>query len=700
MVGRSLAVGSRSSHPVCLAALCAALVGPATAPDVAAQAAGDSTAPRAPARQDTAVYHAPPVTVSAARPRATTGGTSAVEANLDSGAVRPAPTLEQVLRDMPLVVIRANSRGEAQPALRGAEDRQIAVLVDGVPITLAWDHRTDLSIVPLTAARRVTLHRGLSSLLMGPNALGGAVEVDIARGNHIEAPPPPLTLDAGVDHTGARSAALVAARQVVGAGTWTMRAGAGYRGREGFALPHALDRADPATRARLTDDGDLRLNTDLEGLDGFVSLRRVGRDGSWMSFTGTGYRAERGVAPEAHTSEPRLWRYPFQARGLGALAGGTGMQRTPWGTGDLEASFGFDRSRTEIDEFAGLDFRDVTARERDDDLTVTARLLGDHTLGPRGDLRMALTYADVSHDEVIDDDPRAEYRQRLWSLAAETDWRVMWRVPLRLSIGGAADGADTPDSHDKPALGRLWDWAARAGATAILDQGRVLVHGATGRRARFPALRELYSGALGRFLENPGLRAEVEWVNEVGVTLRRRGGELQVVGFHQVLEDGIARIAVTTPTGRKFQRINQGRVTADGVEMLGQLPLGRFALGGDASVQHVRGLDDTELEYEPAFHGKAWVEAPLPADVRAGVVVEGFGRQRYIDIDTGGFGTLGRSARLDLRLSRAFQLGAAGGPWRRLNATLAVENLADQAVFDQAGLPQPGRTIRMQMRLW
>jgi iron complex outermembrane receptor protein len=503
-----------------------------------------------------------------------------------------------------------------------------------------------------------------------------------------------------VDHTGARSAALIAGRQSVGAGAWTMRAGAGYRGRDGFALPHALDRADAETRARLTDDGDLRLNTDLEAFDGFVSLRRVGGGGSWVSFTGTGYRAERGVAPEAHTAEPRLWRYPFQARGLGALSGGTGMRQTAWGTGDLEASFGFDRSRTEIDEFGGLDYREVTGRERDDDLTVTARLLADHTLGSRGDLRVGLTYADISHDEVIDDGPRAEYRQRLWSLAGETDWRATWGVPLRLSLGGAADGADTPDSHDKPPLRRLRDWGARAGATAVLDRGRVLVHGATSRRARFPALRELYSGALGRFLENPDLRAEAEWVNELGFTVRRRAGELQVVGFHQVLEDGIARVAVTTPTGRKLQRINQGRVTADGVEVFGSFGIGRIALGGDATVQHVRGLDDTELEYEPAFHGKAWVEAPLPADVRAGVVAEGFGRQRYIDIDTGGFGTLARSLRLDLRFSRAFRLGVAGGPWRRLTATLAVENLADQAVFDQAGLPQPGRTVAVQMRLW
>ena len=84
---------------------------------------------------------------------------------LDSLGSEPIPTLEQALREMPLVRVRENSRGEAQPSLRGATDRHVAVLVDGVPLTLGWDHRTDLSIIPLTAARSIHLLRGL---LVGP----------------------------------------------------------------------------------------------------------------------------------------------------------------------------------------------------------------------------------------------------------------------------------------------------------------------------------------------------------------------------------------------------------------------------------------------------------------------------------------------------------------------------------------------------
>jgi outer membrane receptor protein involved in Fe transport len=208
---------------------------------------------------------------------------------------------------------------------------------------------------------------------------------------------------------------------------------------------------------------------------------------------------------------------------------------------------------------------------------------------------------------------------------------------------------------------------------------------------------------LGRFLENPGLRPELQWVNEAGVTLRHPRGELQVVSFHQAMDDAITRISVATPTGNRFQRVNQGRVTARGVELVADAAVGAFMLGGSGALQRSRGEDAlraaAELEYEPTIYGGLWAEAPLPMRTRLGLDLRGTGRQRYIDIDSGAFSSLSRTLQIGLRLSRAFVFGVTG-PWQRLDMTLAVENIADQPIFDQAGLPQPGRTFRLQTRLW
>lgn len=80
---------------------------------------------------------------------------------------------------MPHLHVRTNSRGEAEISTRGSDSRQVAVLVDGVPLTLAWDARADASVIPSSAPQEPTFTRGLSSMLHGPNVLGGVVEVKV-----------------------------------------------------------------------------------------------------------------------------------------------------------------------------------------------------------------------------------------------------------------------------------------------------------------------------------------------------------------------------------------------------------------------------------------------------------------------------------------------------------------------------------------
>lgn len=657
---------------------------------------------------DSVRYRVEGVTVSVVRPVSTTGGASAVEVKLDSMPHLPAPTMEQVLRAMPLIVIRQNSRGEAQPALRGAEDRQVAVLVDGVPLSLGWDHRSDLSAIPLTAAREITLVRGLPSVLHGPNVLGGVVEVNVARGATRQPAPERIAFSASLDHLGGRGTAVTGGRLFESYGSqWVFRGGAGYQERPGFALAGGL----PGTPAFLGGDGDLRLNSDSRRFDGFLSGRYLGDGGQWLSLSASGAAMERGVPPEAHVADPRLWRYGADRRLVAALTGGTGHHETGWGEGDLEASVGVHAIHQAIDEFDSPAYDRRTGREVGDDLTVTLRLLGDHTLGERGELRAAATYGDVGHDERIDGGSLATYRQRLWSLGSEVEWRLDGLMGLpgfsltRVTLGAAVDGADTPESGGKPPLGRLWDWGGRIGFTSVGAEGSLLVHGGLSRRSRFPALRELYSAALGRFEPNPDLRPEVLTGGELGFTLRSGVNELQVVGFHQRLSDGIVRVSVHTPEGGRFQRVNQDAIRSTGLELLASGALGPLAVSGDLTLQRTRGHDDEGgdaflLEYEPAWLGKVGTQAPLPWDVVAWGDVRFMADQYCENPEVGGLDAFSTDPNVDLGVRRSFPTGARGSALSSLQVSLAVDNVGDAAVFDQCGLPQPGRTFRIQMRLW
>ncbi len=644
------------------------------------------------------------LTISVPRPALTTGGSSAVEIRLDSLRSVPAPTLEQVLRGMPLLVIRQNSRGEAQPSIRGSEERQIGILMDGVPLTLGWDHRTDLSIIPLTAAQGVRLVRGLSSVLYGPNTLGGVIEVDVARvPGRIESVNP---LDVGVslDEAGGTNVSAGAAhlwdqdeRQVV------VRAGAGFQDRPGSTLP-AGALTDPDLRSRyLVGPDDLRLNSDSRRVDGFFVARVRGEEGGWASLATSVYDVERGVAPEAHQDDPRLWRYPEQTRFLTAISFGTGTREAGSGMGDLEASIGFDAGTTRIDSYDDETFQDVVGTEEGADRTLTLRLEGERTLGAKGELRSSMTFADVAHDEVLTPGGSSTFRQRLWSLGVESEWRLGATDRTRISLGSVIDGADTPESGDKPPLGRLTDYGVRVGISSLVGEG-LLLHGGASRRARFPSLRELYSGALGRFEPNPQLKAETLLGAEGGFTLQTGDIDFQVVGFHQRLKDGIVRTAISNPGGpSRFKRVNQDEIRSTGIEFLVIGGLGVGTISSDLTVQHVRGIeaDGTriELEYEPAVTGRFGIESPLGGGIRASGDVRFVTGQQCVNPEVGGLQPVGTSASADFSIRKILQL-RSGGALSRVDASATVRNATDATSFDQCGLPQPGRTLQLQFRLW
>ena len=675
-------------------------------------------------RRDT-VYQIEPIGVRAVRPSTTAGGVSAVVLRLDSIRMRPAPILEDVLRDIPLVQVRSNSRGEAQLALRGAEERHVAILLDGVPLTLGWDHRTDLSVVPLTAAQSITLVRGLSTILHGPNVLGGAIEIDLGHAG--DARPEPLQVAAGLDQVGGYSVAVqTGAAATVAGGRLLVRAGMGHRDRTGFPEPRGVDARYPALAG-----GDVRANSQSTLSDAFITAR-YGGAGAWLAATGTGYTAERGAPAELTEDDPRLWRYPEISRAIGILTGGTGPVDTPAGSGQINFSLGADGGRTLIEDFAlpiaptaqsdpEAFFSELDETEDAEDLTLSARLVGQHTVGATALVRTALTYADIRHDEVITTGlasgaPVAapgSFRQRLWSVGAEVEvpFTGVRLGPVRggrISGGLAWDGADTPETGGAGEGRTTTEWGGRVGISGTTAGAGLLLHAALSRRGRFPALREMYSTALGRFEPNHGLRPEILTAMEAGFTTRRDGLDVQVVGFHQQLDDAIARGTAPEGSTARFQRVNRDQIRSTGLELLGGYTGGRFSLETELTVQNVEAMvrdgvsaGPVRAEYEPEVAAGVGGTLELPFGVEAGGEVEYMGSQYCATpVDAAeSYAALEPSTRTDVQVARSFGLRSPVAGLGQLGVEVAVDNVADSAIYDQCGLPQPGRTVRLQVRL-
>jgi len=644
------------------------------------------------ARRDSVVAPLSGVTITAGRSPTAVGGTGAVIVAVDSLRLTPAAPLEEALRDLPFLIVRQNSRGEVELSVRGSDSRQAAVLFDGLPLSIGWDHRADPSAFPVTGVGRIVMVRGLSTLLQGPNTLGGVIELGLASDLAGPTAGRQLTLRGGGDHVGTSSfQADFAQPWAVGGGQLLVRAGGGYRNRPAVALSD--DVAD-----RYSDDASRRANSDLSQGDGYAAVRYRTPGGAWIGGTYSAYSLDRGVMPELHVSAPRFWRYPEQSRQLALITTGTGRRRTPFGAGDMELVVGRNSSFTRIESFANARYDSIAGTETGDERTTTARLFADHSLG-RGEARSSVTFSEVDYDEGLNGATPNEYTQRLWSSGVEVEHPIAGS--LRLSGGVALDASSTPRTAGREALGRLSEWGGRLGLSSLAFGNNWRLHASVNRRARFAALRELYSGALDRFEPNPALRPEVLVGSEVGATLLSPAVQFQAIAFHHQLRDAVVR---TTLPNRRFKRVNRDEIRSTGVELLGGWRAGSMTFSADALVQRVRIEDPAATGSErrpenlPELRLGGDAAFPLVAGLRGRVNLTLSGKQYCLNPDTQSNDELKSQRWAGGGVEREFTLRSTG-LLSRLLASINVDNLGDAGVYDQCGLPQPGRTVRFGFTL-
>ena len=645
-----------------------------------------------PQPQDTAPTVLDPLVARVAKPQVL-GSASALIADLDSADAPPAVSLADMLRGMPLVRVRDNSRGQTHITLRGSESRQVSVSLDGIPLTIGWDNRVDLSVVPLSGVTKIMAIRGLSSLLAGPNVLGGVVQIGVAP-TYVE-PHARGSIRARVGAgTGGSVGADLSAQQgfELGSSNAQIRAGGGYRRWDYQPIGESIEQPPSANTGE-------QLNSDLKQWNAFVAGRVQGSRGQWLGLSSVAFGAERGVAPELHVAEPRLWRLPVTRRWVTVLGAGMGWEPGSTGLGSLSLRGAIDVGRFEIDEYRSSDYEAVTGHEIGEDRTFTLKADGAQSLG-WGQLGLSLTGAETRHDETLAADEQNRYRQRLFSGAAELSiplWTQGNDDGLGLLVGASVDGSDTPQTGGQASRGAIWDWGGKAAVTLGVPALRGMAHAGLSRRTRAPSLRELYSGALGRFVVNPALGPETLIAAEIGLTGGGSTSQWQIVGFHHRSTDGIVR---TSAGNGRFQRVNRDRVLATGLELIGGIRWKAVLLDGDLTFQGVSiddpaaPIDERQPEYQPSLAGNLELGVRLPAAVLARLRVSYVGQQYCVHPDLEADVRLDHAAWGGIELGRSWTLGR-GPRTRTLRVTGGVHNLTDASVYDQCGLPASGRQFTL-----
>jgi iron complex outermembrane receptor protein len=640
--------------------------------------AGDATADSTRSRVEEIVVTAPKRERRALQP--------AIEIDRAQLSERMPVALTEIFNNVPSVDIRTNSRGEAVLRLRGSEERQTGIFLDGAPLSVPWDGRVDLSALPAGIVEEVQVTASAAPVEYGAGSVLGVVDLRTPA-YRLEGM---RSLQAEAGTQGAASLHAVGGTR---SGNVDWMIGGGYRriGGESVSSSGVI----PFGPIR---DG-ARSNTDLESTSLFLALGRELQGGavraSWLSVG-----AERGIANAGHIDpgigNPRYWRYPhwrFDQMTLNAAAdigANASVRSTLW----------LQHFEQTIDQYTDDSYAVRDSKEQGKDNTLGLRMVLERDFGSLG--ARVVGNAQVTRHDQVDTDysndirgPLLSYQQNLFSIGAEVDTAAAGNVALSAAL--SYDVATTPKSGGKDSQDDLSDWAASVAARWYPSEVWQIA-GTLGQRTRFPTLRELYGEALGQFLLNRDLQPEVALLGDITFERTARDGAFSMRMTPWVLRiDGtLSRRSVLIDGIRRRQRYNLEGSQGYGVEAGAVWNVdNHLETRLNASWQHLEAYVEEDgtrpvLYQRPEFRCSLVVDYVFAADWDLFLEILHTGPALDEDED-GAVVTLPSATELNLRLFKTFS-ESDNGRWR---AYAGVDNLGNAVDLPQLGLPQPGRTVSL-----
>ncbi len=403
---------------------------------------------------------------------------------------------------VPGVSMTRNSRNEDMIYLRGFDQRQVPLFVDGVPLYVPYDGYPDLGRFWTTDLAEVRVAKGAASLLYGPNALGGAINLVTRKPVRAFEGDVRVGMASGGDRRGAVN---VGGRQQM----WYWQLGASYI--EADTFPLSRDFQGNAVQQPGNRDNAYRTDKKL-------SLK-VALTPNAVDEYAIGYMAQRGdkgnppYAGVAPGSPNRFWRWPYWNVDSLYFVGNTRL-------GDkhiLKYRLHDDRYKNSILAYTNgsyaTELLNTSFPSQYDDSTSGASVeLASYAL-PNQELRIAYHYKVDRHEESNPLTADKSFKDVTTSLAVEDsiDLASDWRLRLGLSH----DNRDARHA-DAYATGRTSanNWLAELSHTVAPGSQ---VYASLARKSRFPTIKDRYSFRLGTAIPNPDLRPETSLNVELGL---------------------------------------------------------------------------------------------------------------------------------------------------------------------------------------
>lgn len=468
----------------------------------------------------------------------------------------------------PGVNMTIGGRNEKNFTIRGFNQRQVPVYLDGIPVSQAYDGYMDLGLFDTVMIDSIIIPKGHSSVLYGANTLGGSVNLLSIR--------PKTAFEGSVQGSKSSDSQFD--------GNFSL----GTRQERFYAVMVAgLTEADSYTlsddyQSNAIEDGGGRENSDYLKKSLYLKTGITPSNGGEFFIAYNRIEGEWGMPLRTGVFRPRYWRYTDWEKNTLYAVGDFQVSQI-----DVRTRSFYDRGKNVLDSYDDATYSSQTRgyafhstyeeTSYGGSLTLSTSNLKKHLPS------LALHYREDTHEQQSNYGSSWEkYSSETYSIGVEDQFRVTDNMTLLAGIGYDlvrpvyANGATLDDDKDT--------FNFNTGLNYTFDE-TTKVHFLISAKSRFPTLKELYSGYIDWNIPNPDLHEETTVNYEIGGE-KLFGDSLiiRIALFYSQIEDLIESVAIDSSTDQ-VQNIDSAEYR--GIELGTQV----FVAGGHELIFNYTYLD-------------------------------------------------------------------------------------------------------------
>lgn len=465
-----------------------------------------------------------------------------------------------------VTLTNVGGRNESMVYVRGFDLRQVPVYLDGIPVYIPYDGYIDLSRFTTFDLGRIDVSKGFSSMLQGPNALGGTINLVTKKPTDVLEYSILAGVTSGYGYTGSAAAGM-------NNGQWYAQGSVSILDQKYYPLS---DQFNPSA----TENGGWRDNSYRSDQKIQIRAGLTPVAGDEYSFTWISQHGRKGTPLYTGTdtrNKPRYWQWPRWDKSSYYLNSSADFGNI------LSSMHTIVSSRFYYDQFASALYSYDDALYTSQSTNRSYRsFYDDDTFG--GSLEAAISPEDIyslkvalngkldRHREHNEGEPWRTFRDGMMSIGGEIVFPVSAAIDLSAGISYDVRKSISADNYNTQTK-LITDFPVND-AAALNEQCGIICRidpyqtftATIARRSRFPTMKDRYSYRLGLALPNPALTPEYAMNYTLAYsTLVFTRLRTEAEFFYNAIADIIQRVDNVQPGLYQFQ--NTGRARYYGAEL-------------------------------------------------------------------------------------------------------------------------------------